>query len=68
MSEALGLLLNLYYFVPHVFPEPHARESPSLQQYLQPQVLRHNFHCAFPQQERSLPGEDQESPPEHLFP
>ena len=34
--------------------EPHARVPPSIQQYLQPQVLRTDLHRAFPQQEGSV--------------
>lgn len=34
--------------------EPNARESPLVQQYLQPPLLRYYFHCALPQQERCL--------------
>lgn len=50
-----------------IFSEPYARVSPSIQQYLQPQILCHHLHCAFPQQEGYLQGEDQEGPPQHLL-
>lgn len=50
------------------FIEPYARVPPSVQQYLQPQILCTDLHRAFPQQEGSLWREDQESPLEHLLP
>ena len=48
--------------------EPYARKSALVQQYLQSQILCHHIHCTLPQQERSLWGEDQESPPQYLLP
>lgn len=50
------------------FTEPHARVAPSIQQYLQPQVLCTDLHRALPQQEGSVRGENQESPSEYLLP
>lgn len=50
------------------FSESHARVPPSIQQYLQPQVLCTDLHRAFPQQEGSFRREDQEGPSEYLLP
>lgn len=55
-------------FFSDLFSEPHARVPPSIQQYLQPQILCTDLHRAFPQQKGSLWREDQESPSEYLLP